>query len=382
MQKQIRVLQVVGVMNRGGAEVMLMDIFRHTPQGVQFDFLVNSKTKEQATRGVFDEEIEQRGARLFSIGTQWSMGLISYIRQFRRIVKCTSPDIVHIHLNAKGGVIALAARISGVKKVIVHCHADIRFRGSIVSRFVNEVEMFFQKILIGLFATDYWGCSVEANQRLFWAWLQRKTRVINNAVNTEAYMQIPLADIQQVKRSYRLSSHTLVLGNIGRVVSHKNIAFIIEILAVLKSKNVDASFVFAGRVDDKEYYRRIIENAEQAGVSDRVVCLGDREDVPVVMHTFDFFVGPALREGFGLVAVEAQAAGIPCLLYKGFPHTVDMNVGLVRFFDELDATQWAEALLSDKNNKRPDKQTIQQQIRAMGFDSCWNSEKVINLYLK
>ena len=105
----LRVLQVTGTMNCGGAEVMLMDILRNKPQDVHFDFLINNPPEDLYREGFFDTEIRSLNCEIRHIGTQLRIGPLNYIRRFREIFDELKPDVVHIHLNAKCGLIALAA---------------------------------------------------------------------------------------------------------------------------------------------------------------------------------------------------------------------------------------------------------------------------------
>ena len=94
-------------------------------------------------------------------------------------------------------------------------------------------------------------------------------------------------------------------------------------------------------------------------------------------------MGPALKEGFGLVAVEAQAAGLPCYLYKGFPKTVDMNLDLVTFFDSFSVSEWTDAIFYDvSQNKKIAKEEIGEKIMSKGFDIETNTRKIEELYSK
>ena len=377
----LRVLQVTGTMNCGGAEVMLMDILRNKPQDVHFDFLVNNPPEDLYREGFFDKEIRSHNCEIRYIGTQLRIGPLNYIRRFREIFSELKPDVVHIHLNAKCGLIALAAHLAGCKRIITHCHADIRFRGSLISRFLNEGEVFLQKFLISRYATDFWGCSNEANKRLYWPWVRRKSVVINNAIDCTSYQNIDHSLVDELRKSYNLSENTIVLGNVGRIVPHKNIAFVVEVMAELKSKGLDVAFVIAGRDDSPDYTADMRERARELGINDRrLIFLGERSDIPVVMHTFDVFVGPALREGFGLVAVEAQASAVPCVLYKGFPITVDMMSGLCTFIDNFNSHTWADAIQVSRTLKTVNKESIIQNIEALGFDARENALKVCKMY--
>lgn len=376
----LKVLQVVGVMNRGGAEAMLMDILRNKPENVHFDFLINNDPARLTDEGSFDKEILSYGCEMLHIGSQLRLGPIKYIRQFMKVVRELQPDVVHIHLNAKSGLIALAAKLGGVKKIIVHCHADIKFRGTLPSRIFNETEMWCQKWLIGWCATDFWGCSKEANLRLYRGKTYEKSLIVNNAISCEVYRTVTEDQWKAVRQSYNLPNDAVILGNVGRIVSHKGIAHIVDVLAVLHKRKVNAHFVVAGRNDAVEYVENMMTHAKKLGVDSKIHFLGERADIPVVMHTFDVFVGPALREGFGLVAVEAQAAAVPCVLFKGFPKTVNMNLGLVSFVDDFNPITWSDNIMQALAQKKVEKDLILDVIRSMGFDAKENAIKVCNAY--
>lgn len=379
----LKVLQVTGTMNRGGAEVMLMDILRNKPDDVHFDFLVNNPPEDLERKGVFDEEILSYGCEIRHIGTQLRIGPRVYIRQFRKIYEELHPDVVHIHLNAKCGLIALAAYKAGCKKIITHCHADIRFRGSLPSRIFSEGEMFMQKFLIAWYGTDWWGCSVEANRRLYWPWIRKRSVVINNSIDLRAYQTVKPEDVLALRASYGLPDTTLVLGNVGRIVPHKNIAFVIEVMHELMKQGKDIAFVIAGRDDSPAYTAAMRARTQELGIpANRLLFLGERGDIPTVMHTFDVFVGPALKEGFGLVAVEAQAAGIPCVLYEGFPKTVDMQSGLCSFLSDFNVASWAEAVMKANTKTRVDRCIVHENIRTLGFDAYENARSVCEMYAK
>lgn len=377
----LKVLEVTGVMNRGGAEAMLMDVVRYAPADVRIDFVVNYDPRGPVPEGSYDAELRERGCTIRYIGSQLRLGPARYIREFRKIVEELKPDVVHTHLNAKNGIIALAAHRAGVKKIVSHCHADIRFRGTWLSRTACEVELWLQKWLIGWFSTDYWGCSTEANHRLYRGRNYRRSVVINNAISCDAYNAVSSADVAAVRARYGLPGDAVVLGNVGRIVPHKNIAFIVPMVAELVRRGINAYMVVAGRNDAPDYVANMMTEAERLGVKDRIVLLGERGDIPTVMQSFDIFVGPALREGFGLVAVEAQAAAVPCLLYTGFPQTVDMEVGLTEFRDDFDVNGWCDAIVRMLAKRGTVSQkTCIEAIRKRGFDAKENTKTICKLY--
>ena len=382
-ERRLHVLQVTGTMNRGGAEVMLMDIFRNTGSEIRFDFLVQTKKKGLGATGDFDDEIRALGGRFFYIESQWDIGLIRYVRRFKKIIhEIGTPDVVHIHLNAKCGVIALAAKMCGIKKIIAHSHAALNFTGPLLRVMPSKVELAIQRILIGWCATDYWGCSSAANRSLFnrRAFASKPPFILSNAVDVRKFQAVDPKSRESLRRNWGAGERTLILGNVGRVVRHKKVDFIVEVLSVIKKKTPDVLMVFAGREDDEEFMAEIFRKAAEHSVKDAILHLGDRDDIPEIMSAMDVFVGPALNEGFGLVAAEAQAAGVPCVLSNGFPELVDMDLNLVSFVSEYDAASWAAAIIGIKDKRCRDAELISKRIAERGFDAVENTRRVERLY--
>ena len=109
----------------------------------------------------------------------------------------------------------------------------------------------------------------------------------------------------------------------------------------------------------------------------------EREGSSIVKQIdYNSQLGPALKEGFGLVAIEAQAAGVPCALYNGFPRSVDMKLGLVSFLSSFDCEEWITTILSIKDNKNRDKGAITLAIKNRGFDVKTNTKLIEDFYAK
>ena len=189
----LKVWHVVGPMNHGGAEVMVMELLRHKNPNTEVDFIVHQLRDHVTGSATFDAEIEARGGRIIPIVTPSQSGLIAYFRSFRKIIaEYGPPDIVHSHLNARSGLVALAAWRAGVPRIIVHAHAQLTFRGSLLYRLISNVELAVAKVVFGLVATDFWGCSYEAIRSQFPRIISRRqpTVVIPNAINVEDYVSV------------------------------------------------------------------------------------------------------------------------------------------------------------------------------------------------
>ena len=369
-------------MDRGGAEVMLMDFLRNIPSNVHFDFLINSRPSERNIKGSFDDEILSLGGSLNYIGTQWHIGIFNYIKDFKKIISKTGkPDVVHIHLNAKCGVIALAAKLCGIEKIISHSHAALSYKGRILKSFPHYMELQFQKLLIAMFATDYWGCSIEANSSLYYKWMltSKRAYVFKNAIDINSYKNISANSVATLRNSFRLKSNEIVIGNVGRIVKHKKLDLIIEILNVLNKHGFPFKFVYAGKCDDKKFHQQLIKKISDYELNSKVIYLGEVSEIPELMSSFDMFLAPSLNEGFGMVAIEAQAGSVPCILSYGFPKMVDMDLGLVSFIKGENPTYWANKIMAYEKTI-PEVTDVFKRIEDKGFDINTNIKSLLYKY--
>ena len=377
----MKVLHVTGLMNRGGAEVLIMDFLRYKTNDIQFDFLIHQTKLNDIQKGDFDNEILLNGCNIFNINTLWSLGFRSYVNQLIKIFEQSRPDCIHIHMNGKSGVIAYAAHKFGIKTIIIHSHANIKYRGNLLYRLLANTEFKFQKYLIDKYATEFWGCSLEACESLFYKRRKKQFKVISNSIDVDKYLEVDKDQINKFRSSLNLPDNAIILGNVGRIVTHKNIDFIIDLLAVLLEKNPNYYFVYAGREVDTDYHQLVKDKINNYGLNNHVKYLGLRDDIEIFMNSIDIFISPALQEGFGLVAVEAQAADKPTLIYTGFPKIVDMDLGHVNFLDQLDEKIWVEKIMN-LEFKNLDKQIIKSRIIELGFDSKHNGLDLSKIYKK
>ncbi len=380
-EKKLKVLQVVGRMNRGGAEVMLMDLYRNLSDDISFDFLINYKVKQGIATGDFDSEIEGLGGSIKYIGAQWDIGPIKYIKEFKRITKeLGKPDVIHIHLNAKSGLIALAAKLSGINKIIVHSHGMLKTDFTSLKTSLSSIELIFQRMLINVFTTDYWACSEQAFKSLFYKFTLKsnKKQLINNAIDIHKFISVDKCVSLTIKNTH--GNGRFIIGVVGRIVKSKNLLFVVEILKVLQDSKLDFICIVVGRVDDYNYMKEVEIKIQAYQLKDKIKFLGLSDDIPLVMSTFDIFISPSEKEAFGMVAAEAQAAGLPCLLSNNYPDSIDMKLGLVTFLNILNPVVWADNILESNYKRIVSKDLILNTFQELGFDVNNNILKVESVY--
>lgn len=367
------VVIATGAMNAGGTESLIMEMLRHSTGRVRYIMLIHC---EGAARpiGVFDEEIRRLGVEMEYIGSIGSLGIRGYIAAFKRFATRTGRiNIVHSHLNASGGVISMAAKKCGISHRICHCHADINFTGSLANRLKNEVSLKIMMALIELYATDRWACSLAAWRRLFLPWHKRV--VVNNMIDARKYIA---SEEKRVAAKDKLGLvGKFVVGSVGRVAPIKNYECILKALA-----GTDAHFVCFGRFSlENTYCRNLSDLARRLGVEERVHWMGNSKSVCDDIHCIDLFVMPSFTEGFGMAAIEAQAASIPSLLSTGVPEIVDLGIGLVKFLSPNNAEEWHKEMSGGIKSIVIPAETILEAFGHKEFDSVAAVKKIEDMYI-
>src|SRR5690606_11850748 len=132
----VRILQILTIMNRGGAESMIMNYYRNIDRTkVQFDFLLHRKEK-----GAFDDEILGLGGKIYKLNPIHPFSYTKYIQDLEEFFKYHSEySIVHSHINSLSFIVLKVAKKNGVKIRISHSHTAIQ-REVILKIFKKGVE--------------------------------------------------------------------------------------------------------------------------------------------------------------------------------------------------------------------------------------------------
>ena len=364
-QYPIRVLNLFTVMDRGGAETMVMNYYRHMDRTkVQFDFLVH---REQ--RGAYDDEIEALGGRIYRMCPIYPQNFARYRRDVAAFF-AAHPEyqIIHSHMSELGYFAFRAAAKQGVPVRICHAHnAPHGFDLKMVMR------TYFKKRMMP-YLTHLFMCGAESGRWLYGAKNERRFLMLNNAIDAAAY-RYDAAKRAAVRRELGLAEE-LVVGHVGRFNPQKNHPFLLEIFAALLKREPNAVLLLAGGGDDLP---KIRAKAQTLGIPGRVRFLGVRSDVADLMQAMDVFIFPSLYEGLPVTMVEAQAAGLPCLISDCIPQECVLIPDLVTPLPLTAAADtWAETALALRATPRTDRRP---EIAAHGFDITSEAEKLQEFYL-
>ena len=360
MNQPIRVLHVVTYMGRGGLETMIMNYYRHIDRSkVQFDFLVH-----RDFRADYDDEIEALGGQIFRIPRliPWSKTYLTALERFFR----AHPEykIVHVHQDCLSSVILKAANKCGVPVRIAHSHNSSQDKN------IKYLIKLFYKKQIPTYATQLFACSRAAGQ---WMFGTDNFQVMNNAIDTQKYAFDPGVR-ESVRNELAIPAETPVLGHVGRFMPAKNHAFLIELFSKLPP---NAYLLLVG---DGELREKIEYQARELGVRERIIFTGVRTDVARMLQAMDIFLFPSLYEGLGIAAIEAQTAGLPCLISDGVPMECQKTTGLVYQLPlSAGADRWAlkaQELLSIQ------RKSTAHQVKNSGFDIVKNAQWLQAFYLE
>lgn len=115
-------------------------------------------------------------------------------------------------------------------------------------------------------------------------------------------------------------------------------------------------------------------------LSDCVHFLGNRKDMNRIYQAMDVFVFPSLFEGLGIVAIEAQAAGVPIVCSEGLPPETDITPIYQKLLLSDGAEKWANVALEMAQNLKAHT-NMQQYVIDAGFDMDATAKYMESYYL-
>lgn len=363
----VRILQVVTQMNRAGLETMLMNYYRNVNRSqIQFDFLVHREGCYD-----YDKEISQLGGNIYHIRPITPKGFWSYLQDLRHFfLEHKEYKIVHSHLDALSSFVLLEAKHAGIHIRIAHSHN---------TAFTKDKKYFLRllsKYMLPLGATHYFACSQEAALFLFPKSIARlKCRIIKNAIELDRFRFN--FNIREAKRQeLEIRKETFVIGHVGRFCIQKNHDKVIHIFMAIHRKNPDSILFLVGQ---GELEKNILNLCMQLGIQDSVRFLGVRDDIDQLMQAFDLFLLPSFYEGFPVVGVEAQAAGLPCLMSNRIKEDVALIDSTAFLPLEAEDVVWAKKALELRQLPRKD---TRKELSTKGFDIKEQAILLQNFYFE
>lgn len=312
--KKIRVLHRAATTGIGGVEKYVLSHYKYIDkEKYQFDFITRNQQLEEL------QEIKTlgMGVRTFTARQQDNKELL--IKQITDIFD-EGYDVLHMNTSVWAGfLIEELAMQRQIPKVIVHSHnTGVDFPTPEKRKYYTELHEYYKKRFGREHATHFCACSQEAADWMFGPQIPREEiRILKNAIEVEKYTY-NVNKRNEVRRKYDLDD-CFVIGHIGRFSYQKNHAFLIDVFSEIYKENSNARLLLIGK---GELENEIEKQISERGVQDAVLVLGWQDDVSSWLQAMDIFLLPSRFEGLGIVAIEAQAAGLPCILSTNIPNEV------------------------------------------------------------
>ncbi len=303
-----------------------------------FDTLLDSTLADFGIKMIFAYDMTN--------GNQEKVSLKNRLVFIKKICMAERPDIVHINIST--GLAFLYAHIIKKSlpdcKIIVHAHGDgIEPPHRLIKNVVYRACRFFWERE----ADRYIACSKQISE-----WMYSKhvkdfptCQVIHNSIDTKKFEFN--AEARKYYRDKIGGGTELIIGTIGRICYQKNPDFILEIINELKNRKVQFKFLWVGQGEEKE---NIKKRAEQTGVLDRIVFYGVTNDVSGILSAMDVFILPSRYEGLGIVLIEAQSNGLPCITSLNIPEEAQVSNNYCKL-PIINATLWCDKIMLFSENK-------------------------------
>ena len=364
MSEPIRVLQIMGIVESGGVECVIMNYYRHIDRSkVQFDFVMHKGGNPR-----YIAEIKSLGGRVFEV-TPYSKNIFVFTHEIYKVIKEGHYRIVHSNMNSMSGFPLFAAWLAGADVRIIHNHTtDAKAEG--VRTIIKRVLRPFAR----MFANRYWACS-----KLAGAWMygqkavdEGKVTIINNAIDLSRF-----AFKQEIRDKLRKEmglEGKFVVGHVGRFMKQKNHDFLIDIFAELVKKKPESVLLLIG---EGPLFGHIRDKVKSLDLQDKVRFLGVRSDVAELYNAMDVFVLPSFYEGLPVVGVEVQANGLPFLCSDQVTNEIIISNGIYLMDVKSGENYWADRLIGLKCSRSNDLTTI---LKTSKYDINNESNRITEIY--
>lgn len=357
----IRILHIVTYMGRGGLETFLMNLYRAADrEQIQFDFLVHREFQAD-----YDDEIEALGGKIYRLprlnpfSPSYHRALNTFFREHPEY------QIVHCHQDCLSAIPLAAAKKAGVPVRIAHSH-----NASQDKNLKYLLKLHYMKKIPDA-ATHFFACSKAAGE---WMFPGQSVTLVNNGIETKRFVFSP--KVREEVREELGFQDELVLGHVGRFSPQKNHEFLIDIFKEVHVRCPKAVLLLVG---EGPLEAQIQKKTEDLGLTDAVRFLGLRTDVNRLYQAMDVFVMPSHYEGLGIVAIEAQTAGLRCVLSDTIPPECMITDYIAFISLHSSADIWAEQILLSMTGERRD---WRGEVTAAGYDIKNTAILLQNFYLE
>ena len=320
--------KVLHICNLGmnGKAVFLCNLLEHT------DFSQYDVTILNFWGKIADPIAKKLSVLPVSIINPRKNGFIGFLLELNSLLKNNKYEVIHSHMWDLSGIFLGLAKWHGIPVRAAHSHNSQKVTGryNYIKEFIRDKVVWnLLKKFIEMNGNVFFACSDLAANWLYTSKINRGgVNIINNGINLSIFK--PLSNKQK--------GHNLLF--VGRFIHQKNPMFLMEVFAEYCKMHKDAKLTCVG---NGMLRQDCIAYAYAKGIYDKIVFVDSDSDMAKYYQHADAFILPSFYEGLGIVLIEAQAAGCPCLASDKVPKLSDC--GLIRYLSLEDGAQsWAKSI--------------------------------------
>lgn len=310
-----------------------------------YDYLMQSGLPDK----VFQDAIKSKGGVIYTMSSE-QYKLINVIEWTTKIIK--EHEYKCLHINTDTAYIAAAyiyaAKKGGIKSIYVHSHCTQVDDTSNMRRMIKTAFHTLCRPYVCRNTAKYLACSKVAGE-----WMFGKSRVDGKNYKTiyngvEACQYLYDKDVrEQYRREFELED-SFVIGNIGRLSYQKNQDFLLDVFNEYRKSNTKSRLVLVGTGPLKD---ELADKINRLGISQFVIMLENRNDVPALLSMMDVLVMPSRFEGLPVTMVEAQMSSLPCIVSSNITKEAKFT-GSVAYIAGWDVNKWVAIVDKAKRIKR------------------------------
>lgn len=355
-----------------GIFTLVRNVIRNKPAVAEVDIAASYPFENPAN----ESELAGYGCKVHFVGYAKNRLLkqFYFFSNVRRLVKDGGYSAVHIHAGAASVLIvpALAAKMAGCKKILLHSHAT-NVDGD--HRTVRLILHLLCRRWLKHLGTDFLTCSDLAGKWMYPNVKAENVVMINNGIDLEKFR---FSEATRTKFRTDLSLEgKFVVGHVGRFAYQKNHDYLIDVFKAVADREHKAVLLLIGEGDLEDAIRQKVAGL---GLSDRVIFYGVSHTVNELFQAMDVFALPSHFEGLPIVGIEAQASGLPCVLSDQITRETDVT-GVVDFLPITPeaVSSWADKILANRTTNRA---AAADTLRKAGFSIADTVSRIWQLYTK
>lgn len=334
---------------------------------IKIDFIIFDPREDTP----FNRTVKEMGAAVYTFPLLSLKNIVKIIILLQKFYKAHQGEyeIVHVHSPNIAWMCFWRAEHYGIKYRIVHSHSTLYSN--------KKIKAIRNKILcvpIKYLANIYMACSKAAGEFLYGKKNINKVIVVRNAIDCSKY-RYDTQTRKRVRKELKLENK-IVIGHVGHFNKEKNHTFLIDIFEQALQMRQDIVLVLAGEGSLKEF---IIKKVKEKGLEEKVLFLGIRNDVNELLQAMDVLMLPSLFEGVPVTGIEAQAAGLPCIMSTNVSE--EFNVGFISYLDLSESPKiWAEKIFEQYGST--DRMKGAELVAKAGYDINIEAGKLEKFYLQ